>query len=123
MNIFAVVQIIHTGFEKLNVMDLLPDDSIVVSVKGCNKWPLNKPGTQPSFVKYNRLTGDRVCSILSKYRGMPDGMALFTTATGDQRLAFSYGSVFGLFFSICCNLFTNISSAKFMLYEVGRLKQ
>ena len=80
-------------------MDLLPDDSIVISGKGSSIWPLNKPGTRPSFVKYNRLTGDRVCSILSEYTCMPDGMAVFTTATGDQCLAFSYGSVVWIFFS------------------------
>ena len=33
------------------------------------------------------------------------------------------GQFLGFFFSICCNFFTNISSAKFMLYEEGRLKQ
>ena len=87
---FAVVQFIHTGFENLNVMEVMPEDTILVSGKGSNKWPLNQPDTRPSFVKFNRITGNKVYDVLSKYTDAPTGMAVFTSTTGEERLAVSY---------------------------------
>ena len=80
------------------MMGWLPDDTILVSGKGNSKWPSHKPGTRPSFVKYNRLTGDKVCRVLSKHTDTPVGMAVFTSVTGEDRLALSYGLVFTIAF-------------------------
>ena len=90
---FAVLKSISTGFEKLNVMDLLSDVSIVVSGKGNNKWPSVRRGTRPKITKYDRTTGKMVSSSWSGDKRMPDGMAVFTTGNGDQYIAFSYGLV------------------------------
>ena len=73
------------------MMGLLPDDTILVSGIGSKKRPLTKPGTRPSLVKFNRITGNRVCNVLSKYTDIPVGMAVFTSVSGEGRLALSYG--------------------------------
>ena len=84
------MQSINAGFEKLSVMDLLPDDSILVSGKGSISQPSVRPDTRLKFVSFNILTGDRVCNVSSKHKSMPFGMAVFTTAGGCKRVAFTY---------------------------------
>ena len=71
------------------MMDILSDDSIVVSAQGSNNWP----GTASEIVKFSRITGDKVCSIPSEHTRMADGMAVFTDINGKELLAFSYGLV------------------------------
>ena len=79
-------------------MDLLPDDSVVVSGKRDTRWSSGRPGSgrlgsQPEFTRYDRTTGQMVGSSWSRDTRMPDGMAVLTTAAGEERLALSYGSV------------------------------
>ena len=87
---FVVLQSINAGFEKLSVMDLLPDDSILVSGKGSISQPSARPDTRPKFVTFNIQTGDRVCNVSSEHKCMPFGMAVVNTAGGCKRVAFTY---------------------------------
>ena len=87
---FAVVQSINTGLEKLNVMDMLPNDSIIVSGKGRNKGQSDRSDSI-KFLTVNRMTGNIVSNVSSARACMPDGMAVFTTADGSERVALSYG--------------------------------
>ena len=88
--LIAVLQSINTELESLSAMDVLADDSIVVSGRGNIKWPSVRPDTRSKFIKYNRVTGKSLCNIYSTHACMPDGMAVLTTADGYERIAFSY---------------------------------
>ena len=88
--LIAVLQSINTELESLSAMDVLADDSIVVSGRGSIKWPSVRPDTRSKFIKYNRVTGKSLCNIYSTHACMPDGMAVLTTADGYERIAFSY---------------------------------
>ena len=86
----SVLQCINAGFEKLSVMDLLPDNSVVVCGKGSISQPSARPDTRPKFVAFNTMTGDRICNVSSEHTRMPFGMTVFTTADGCERIAFTY---------------------------------
>ena len=72
-------------------MDLLPDDTIIVSGRVHHKWSSRRQSLRPKLTKYDMNSGRVVYS--SWYTCAPDGMAVFTTVAGDQWLALSYGSV------------------------------
>ena len=74
---------INTGFEKLGVMDLLPDASIIVSDQ-------NYQNLRPTLKMYQAKTGKLLYKSFDA--NVPDGMAVVTAASR-QYLALSYWSV------------------------------
>ena len=77
------MHLINTGFEKLGVMGLLPDASIIVSDQ-------NYQNLRPTLKMYQAKTGKLLYKSFDA--NVPDGMAV-VTAANRQYLALSYWSV------------------------------